>query len=367
MGTELCMGGLLIDRIVEAGTFSEVHAAILMKQIFRAVYFMHQNSVCHRDLTLDKFVFASKAPMEESVLKLADLESACFFEEGETLCTKFKSSSALSAPELLDGKYNQKCDLWSCGVMMFILLSGRPPITGQTEKEIHRRMYRADFDFNPKYWSKVSEDAKHLVRKLLKVRMQDRISSENALNHSWIVQKAPKAASSLNLDFLNELKSLRNQTKLKKITLQVMVGQFTECQLGSLREIFNELDLDGDGMLTIKEMSEGLNRAGLDDIPLSLQQSIEDIDLDGSGSIDYSEFLAAALEEKDYLREDACWNAFSFFDRDGDGRISLEELRQVLSSHNLQQEVGQARLELALREVDRNGDGEIDFDEFMEK
>merc|ERR1712217_59796 len=107
---------------------------------------------------------------------------------------------------------------------------------------------------------------------------------------------------------------------------------------------------DGDGMLTIKEMSEGLNRAGLD----------------GSGSIDYSEFLAAALEKKDYLREGACWNAFRFFDRDGDGRISLEELRQVLNSCNLQQEVGQAKLELALREVDRNGDGEIDFEEFME-
>lgn len=143
-----------------------------------------------------------------------------------------------------------------------------------------------------------------------------------------------------------------------------MVGQFNENQIGSLRQVFNALDDNGDGMLTMKEMKEGLNRAGLQDIPA--QQFIEDIDLDGSGLIDYSEFLAAALEKKHYLQEDACWNAFNFFDRDGDGHISLEELRQVLNSRNLKEEIDEAALDQALHEVDKNGDGEIDFDEFMQ-
>merc|ERR1711979_178601 len=111
-------------------------------------------------------------------------------------------------------------------------------------------------------------------------------------------------------DFLNDLKTFRSTTLLKKVALQIMVGQFTEDQIGSLRRIFNALDGNGDGTLTISEIKEGLNRAGLAEFSPSLQQAIEGIDFDGSGCIDYSEFLAAALEKRHYLQEDACWNVF---------------------------------------------------------
>jgi calcium-dependent protein kinase len=272
----------------------------------------------------------------------------------------------LVAPEVSDCKYNEKCDVWSCGVMMFILLSGHSPVSGQTEKEIRQKVHRGAFDFKAKHWARVSDDGQNLVRKLLTVRLQDRISAVAALNDAWIVEKAPKAVSSLNLSFLSDLKSLRDDVKLKKVAFQVMVSQLTEIQIGSLREVFNALDENGDGTLTVKEIQEGLHRAGLKNISADLRQSIEDIDLDGSGSIDYSEFLAAALEKKYFLREDACWNAFSFFDRDRDGHISVEELRQVLNSRNLREEIGEDELDRALAEVDKNGDGVIDFDEFMQ-
>jgi calcium-dependent protein kinase len=362
---EYCAGGVLLDRIVEIGSFTEVSAAILMKHILRAVYFMHENSVCHRSLALDKFMFQSKAPIEESILKLVDFEDACPFDEGKFLHERVKRSP-LAAPEITECKYNEKCDVWSCGVMMCILLSGHAPISGQTEKEICQKVRRGAFDFKAKHWARVSEDGQNLVRKLLTVRLQDRISAKTALNDVWIVEKAPKAVSSLNLDFLNDLKSLRDEGKLKKVAFQVMVSQLTDIQIGSLREVFNTLDEDDDGTLTVKELQEGLHRAGLTSFSAGLQQSIEDMDLDGSGSIDYSEFLAAALEKKYFLREDACWNAFNFFDRDRDGYISLEELRQVLNSRNLREEVGEEELDQALAEVDKNGDGVIDFDEFMQ-
>jgi calcium-dependent protein kinase len=363
---EFCAGGLLMDRICAEQKFSERDAAVLMKQILSAVFFMHQNGVCHRGLTLDKFMFQNEAPMAESVLKLVNFDSACFFEEGTFLQEKVSTKCSSFAPEVSDGRYNEKCDLWSCGVMLFMLLSGRPPFSGNTEKEVRKKVQRADFDFDKKYWSRVSEDAQSLIRKMLKVRVQDRISAKEALQHAWILEMAPKATSSVNLEFLNDLKSLRSASKLKKVALQVMVVQFNQNQIGDLRNIFNALDENGDGMLTMKEIREGLMRAGLQDITTALQQSLEDIDLDGSGLIDYSEFLAAALEKKHYLQEDACWNAFKFFDRDGDGCISVEELRQVLNSRNWEEEIGEAALEQAMQEVDKNGDGQIDFDEFME-
>jgi len=372
---ELCSGGLLIDRIVEAGQFSEVEAAIIMKQILGAVFYMHENGVCHRDLTVDKFMFLSKAPIKDSILKLVDLEYACSFQQGSPLSERIESSSLSSyAPEFVweqgcggraPGAYDEKCDLWSCGTILFILLCGRPPCSGSTPKEILDKGRRADFDFNAKCWDKVSDEGKHLVLKLLKAKPHERFSAEQALNNAWVTERAPKATSSLNLDFLQDLKSLQSAARLKKVALQVMVGQFTQDEIGSLREVFNTLDSNGDGMLTVEEMRDGLSQAGLTEIPADLQQAIENIDLDGNDRIDYSEFLSAALEKKHYMQEDACWKAFNFFDRDGDGTISLEELRQALNSGRLEHEVSEEIVEQALREVDQNGDGLIDFQEFM--
>jgi calcium-dependent protein kinase len=125
------------------------------------------------------------------------------------------------------------------------------------------------------------------------------------------------------------------------------------------------LDANGDGKLTINEMKEGIKKAGLKEIPADLQQIMEDVDSDGSGVIDYTEFLAATLDKRTYLKEDVCWSAFRVFDRNGDGKISQDELKQVLGDEAVAGTVGQTLAQQLLSEVDANGDGVIDFEEFM--
>merc|ERR1712137_1302768 len=109
-----------------------------------------------------------------------------------------------------------------------------------------------------------------------------------------------------------------------------------ESQIKALRDTFMALDENGDGLLTVNEMKEGLSRCGLKEIPPDLQQIMEEVDSDGSGVIDYTEFLAATLDKKVYMAEDVCWQAFRIFDRDGDGKIDKTEIQFVLNDTAVQ-------------------------------
>merc|ERR1719221_104828 len=165
---------------------------------------------------------------------------------------------------------------------------------------------------------------------------RDRFSAEQSLNHDWIKNKAPKAKNlSLQSNFVDNLRGFRSQNKLKKAALHVIAGQLNDDQIKALRETFMTLDGNGDGLLTAAEMKEGLTKAGLKEIPADLQQILEDVDSDGSGVIDYTEFLAATLDKRLYIQEDVCWEAFRLFDRNGDGKISREELKAVLENDNV--------------------------------
>merc|ERR1712228_175399 len=212
-----------------------------------------------------------------------------------------------------------------------------------------------NFSFNAADWKNVSEDAKNLIRMLLKMNPKDRYTAEQALNHEWIKNKAPKAKNvSLQSNFVDNLRGFRSQNKLKKAALHIIANQLNEDQIKALRDIFMQLDGNGDGKLTVNEMKEGIQKAGLKEIPQDLQQIMEDVDSDGSGVIDYTEFLAATLDKRLYLQEDVCWSAFRVFDRNGDGKISPDELKAVLGDSDVEGVVGKEAIAKLLNDVDGN-------------
>mmetsp|Transcript_36346 Transcript_36346/g.79299 ORF Transcript_36346/g.79299 Transcript_36346/m.79299 type:complete len:503 (-) Transcript_36346:101-1609(-) len=362
---EISSGGELFDRIIESGHFTEVQAAILMQQIIRAIYYMHENHVCHRDLKPENFLFMSADPIEKNLLKIIDFGLSCQFEPNQVLTTK-AGTPYYVAPQVLAGKYDQLSDIWSCGVIMYVMLCGYPPFFGETDAEVLSKVRLGNFSFNAADWKNVSEDAKNLIRMLLKMNPRDRYTAEQALSHVWITNKAPKATNvSLQSNFVDNLRGFRSQNKLKKAALQIIAGQLNEDQIKALRETFMALDHNGDGQLTVNEMKEGIAKSGLKEIPPDLQQIMEDVDSDGSGVIDYTEFLAATLDKRLYLQEDVCWSAFRLFDRNGDGQISQEELKHVLDNEQVESIMGVQAIAQLMKEIDGNGDGLIDFQEFM--
>jgi calcium-dependent protein kinase len=250
---------------------------------------------------------------------------------------------------------------------MYVVLCGYPPFYGETDADVLAKVRLGNFSFNASDWKNISEDAKNLIRMLLKMNPKDRFTAEQALNHVWVRNKAPAAANVSLTDgkLMDNLKSFRSQNKLKKAALHVIASQLGESQIKALRETFMALDENSDGLLTVNEMKEGLNRCGLKEIPADLQQIMKDVDSDGSGVIDYTEFLAATLDKKVYMAEDVCWQAFRIFDRNGDGKIDKKEIAKVLNSDSDVQEAAAKDLAEIMAELDKNGDGEIDFQEFM--
>merc|ERR1719156_29341 len=337
---EICSGGELFDRIIETGHFTEVQAAIVMQQILRGIFYMHEIKLTHRDLKPENFLFQTKDPIEKSNLKIIDFGLSCKFTEGAVLTTK-AGTPYYVAPQVLAGKYDQSADLWSCGVIMYVLLCGYPPFYGETDADVLTKVRLGNFTFNASDWKNISEDAKTLIRMLLKMNPRDRYTAEQALNHEWVKNKAP-AAQAINLqqNFVDNLRNFRSQNKLKKAALHVIAGQLSDKEIKALRDVFTALDENGDGQLTVNEMKQGIEKAGLKEIPPDLKQIMEDVDSDGSGVIDYTEFLAATLDKRVYMKEEVCWSAFRIFDRNGDGKISPEELKQVMGDDDVTNVVG---------------------------
>jgi len=366
---ELCTGGELFDRIIEVGHFTEPQAATLMQQIVRAIFYMHEQHVVHRDLKPENFIFLNKDPIEKSLVKIIDFGLSCYFKPDQVLTTK-AGTPYYVAPQVLAGKYDQLSDMWSLGVIMYVLLCGYPPFFGESDADVLSKVRLGNFAFMPNDWKNVSEDAMNLIRMLLKMNPRDRYTAEQALNHVWVVEKAPKATGlKLQDNFVSNLRGFRGQNKLKKAALQVLARQLNEDELKGLRDVFMALDGNGDGKLTVAEMKEGIAKSGLKEIPPDLQAIMEDVDSDGSGEIDYTEFLAATLDKRVYMKEDVCWQAFRVFDRNGDGKISKEELAQVLGDGEVKDKCGDGALQAVaemMKELDGNGDGMVDFDEFME-
>ena len=220
---ELCAGGELFDRIIESGHFTEVQAATLMQQIVRAIYYMHENKVCHRDLKPENFLFTTKEPIEKNTLKIIDFGLSCIFEPNQVLTTK-AGTPYYVAPQVLQGKYDELSDVWSCGVIMYVILCGYPPFFGETDAEVLSKVRLGNFSFNAADWKNVSEAAKDLIRRLLVVVPADRLTMDQMLEHPWLKEGVEALGSAALPTLVTELKATQAKRRMKAAFLAVQAG-----------------------------------------------------------------------------------------------------------------------------------------------
>lgn len=367
---ELCTGGELFARICSAGRLTEAEAAVVMRQVMAAVVYLHELGVCHRDLKPENFLFLSDAPIQNNALKLIDFGLSRTFETGMASFWTRVGTPWYVAPQVLQGCYDELVDVWSTGVLMYVLLCGYPPFIGETDAEIAKAVLRGRFDFCPEDWDMISEDAMHLITQMLAFRPAERSSAREALDHVWIHDMAPHAHSTLPLDAsrVENLRKFCSMHPFKKATLGVIASLLHEDKIAELRDMFRGMDKNGTGVLCAHDLMGGMKKAGVGEIALDLlemEQVVKACDETGSGGINYTEFLAAAMDEAHYLQEDICWSAFCVFDRDGDGKIQHAELCEMLHDDGVDMALAHSTAAELIRQIDRAGDGSIDFDEFM--
>ncbi|XP_055807748.1 calcium-dependent protein kinase 13-like [Solanum dulcamara] len=356
---ELCEGGELFDRIVARGHYTERAAAAVTRTIMEVVQLCHKHGVIHRDLKPENFLYANKK--ENSPLKAIDFGLSIFFKPGEKF-SEIVGSPYYMAPEVLKRNYGPEIDIWSAGVILYILLCGVPPFWAESEQGVAQAILRGAIDFKREPWPSISDSAKNLVRQMLDPDPKLRLTAKQVLEHPWL-QNAKKAPNVPLGDMVkSRLKQFALMNRFKRKALRVIADFLSNEEVEDLKEMFSKIDTDNDGIVSVEELKAGLQKVNSQLADSEIKMLIEAIDTNGKGTLDYGEFIAISLHLQRMANDEHLHRAFSSFDKDGNGYIEPDELRDALMEDGSDDCTTVAND--IFQEVDTDKDGRISYDEF---
>ncbi|XP_052202314.1 calcium-dependent protein kinase 29-like [Diospyros lotus] len=357
---ELCSGGELFDRITARGSYTEKEAARIARQIVNVVHICHFMGVMHRDLKPENFLFVSRD--KDAPLKAIDFGLSVFIERGKVY-KDIVGTAYYIAPEVLKQNYGKEIDVWSAGVILYILLSGVPPFWAENEKDIFEAILKGQVDLECPPWPSISTGAKSLIRKMLMVDPKMRITAAQALEDPWLREDGSASSTPLDSAVLMRMKQFRAMNKLKKLALKVIAENLPKEEIQGLRQVFENMDTDGSGTITYEELKTGLHTLGSKLSDAEIKALMNAADIDNSGTIDYVEFITATMHQHRLDTEQNLLVAFRFFDKDDSGFITRDELRQAMNQYGMGDK---ATIDQVLDDVDTDKDGRINYEEFAE-
>jgi len=194
MVMELCQGGELVSCLLEQGTHSEAQAVLVMRQVFQAVAYLHSCSICHRDLKPENLLLLHRRPIRDNVVKVTDFGLSALCPSGSELRGTMGTLPYM-APQVLNGRHDLSADIWSCGVLTYLLLCGYPPFWhDQDLARTTAAIKRGNFVFANEDWSMISQNGRAIVRELLKMNPSERITASSACQHAWLTTTPPAGA-----------------------------------------------------------------------------------------------------------------------------------------------------------------------------
>lgn len=356
--TEFAAEGELLENIVKFPNFDESFVRRIMKQIMSAVTYLHKINITHRDLKPEN-ILVSGIKENDMDIKVIDFGTSNYVQKNKNLKLKVGSPYYI-APEVLQGSYNEKCDIWSCGVILYVLLVGYPPFNGDSTKDLFEAIKKGNFIMEGFEWDVVSREAKDMVKKMLTKNFHSRPTAQQCIEHEWMQKDQD---NNINKEFKNVLKNLSNlhhQDKLQQATVAYIVHFLTpSSEFDQLKETFKSLDKNGDGTLSLDEIKAGFEKLfGSVTGEVEVEKILEEVDIDGDGTISYEEFLNIVINKAKVINEKNLQLCFESFDSNKDNKLSAEEIRKALGAKDNEY------VKELIGLIDENNNSEIDFEEF---
>ncbi|WOL05663.1 CDPK-related kinase 3-like isoform X1 [Canna indica] len=330
---ELCRGGELLDRILSrGGKYTEKDAKVIVTQILSVIAFCHLQGIVHRDLKPENFLFTARE--ENAPMKIIDFGLSDFIRPDERL-NDIVGSAYYVAPEVLHRSYSTEADMWSIGVITYILLCGSRPFWARTESGIFRAVLRADPNFDDSPWTEVSPEAKDFVRRLLNKDYRKRMSAAKALSaHPWLRDEQHQAP--LDIVIYKSVKSYLRTSPFKRAALKALSKALTEDELIYIRSQFNLLEPNTDGCISLENFrmalwqnaTDAMKESRVPDILTSLEPlSYKRMEFEEFCAATISPYQLEALNEWEQIAT----TAFRYFEEEGNRVISIEELAQEMN------------------------------------
>lgn len=331
IASELCEGGDLMKLLQEREAFTEVETALLMRELFYALKYLHSRNITHRDLKPDNLLLDTKENLFG--IKVADFGFATKVQSMELLKTKLGTLNYM-APEIFDGSYDAKCDIWSSGVIAYVLMGGNLPFDGEHAREVIDRIRKGEVNFEGERWKSVSYTAKQFIKDLLVMDPKKRLSADEALNHSWLASyrvQASEVKAIADKESISYFLNYRDKDKLMQ-TAYVFISWYLLPKKDKqiLERTFKVLDDDCDGFISKKEFKKALGNAEITTTPDNIDKAFEAADINGNGKIDFYEFVVAAMNKRKSLTRHHVGTTFQRFDYNNNGSITAPELAKII-------------------------------------
>ena len=371
--TEYCKKGELFSYI--KNKYSEKQLAVLFYQVFSGLCYLHEKKILHRDLKLENLMVSE---IEKDIvtgeeyfwIKIIDFGTAKIFEKNKAEKAVIGSSYYI-APEVLKQKYNEKCDTWSVGVILYMTLVGVAPFDGPTDEDIIIRIKAGKYNKHDVRFVEHSEEAKDLVYKLLERNIEKRLSAKEALNHPWF-EKYGGRNLFCNfkpediMPYIENLFHYKYNSKLQELVIAFLVHNLSNNdETLIILKMFRYFNKAGDCKLTKLELINGLyNYKEKDEVDEMVDVIFKRLDGDNNGYIEYEEFLRACIDKTHLMTKENLKYAFKFLDKDNSRTLNAQKiLKAFLTKPNKEFE---AVFNITLKEVDKDSDGIINFHEFCE-
>jgi calcium-dependent protein kinase len=268
------------------------------------------------------------------------------------------------APEVIQGIYNEKCDVWSCGVILYIMLSGSPPFFSDNEEKLKEKICNIDYNFKLPIFSKISDDAKELLKHIF-VNNEIRPTVSEILNSTWVKENAPNASSeNLNIDW-GHIQKYSKLNLVQKSVINFRAFHMNPTEAQEFIDMFKLIDENSDGVLTLEEIKNGIKQCKLkfqmnED---TIEKLFNDMDIDKNGLVNYTEFISALMDYEKNIKKEHLIECFRNYDEDNSGKICFSEFCRILRPQNEKEE---KELKELYDKFDIDGDGEIDIEEFIQ-